>query len=94
MFHTSIPQQTIHAIARGEQLEGFGGRQEELLSTDEISQNQSAEILSPIQIIHQSALSLDDLAQSQQNESSDPSYVTTEVVTIKKSKFGMVFLIF
>ena len=59
-------------------------RNEEIINTDgAISQEQAADILSPIQIIHQGALSLEDIPQ--QNSSSAPTYIAaTEVVAIKK----------
>ena len=88
IFHHALPQQTIHALARGELSEGFVPRQDELLTAEGISQEQAAEMLSsPIQIIHQGSLSLEDISHPQQNSSSTPSYITTaEVVTIKKGK--------
>ena len=86
VFHPTIPTQTIHALARGEQLEGFVPRNEEIMNGEgAITQDQAADILSPIQIIHPGALSLDDLPQ--QNSSSAPTYLTTtEVVAIKKGE--------
>ena len=84
IFHPTLQTQTIHALARGEQLEGFVPRNEEIINGEgAISQDQAADILSPIQIIHPGTLTLDEIPQ--QNSSSTPTYITaTEVVAIKK----------